>query len=133
MLSRVYRLLRAARAAERHDGTKQFTDLVEVIKEDHIRAGRETIKSPEILDAFIDQVTAECKSLHQILQSAHHLEEVSVKVNDKIISKVRGRSKISPLELGMRMLTSIGREIVVSLHDRALEGSWSGRAVRGPV
>ncbi|CAN9216998.1 unnamed protein product [Alternaria alternata] len=80
------RLLRAARAAEQpnHRG---YDDIVEAIRTDHIQAGRDILKNPEILAAYIDDVNAECESLVKILESAQHLEEVTNRAEDKIISK----------------------------------------------
>jgi aspartate kinase len=60
---------------------------VQHIQEDHIAAARVTIKNPDLLASYIDQVHAECKSLLKILESAQHLEEVSRKAENKIISK----------------------------------------------
>ncbi|KAF2430415.1 aspartate kinase [Tothia fuscella] len=81
------RLLRAAKAAETLHGSKQYTEIVVQIEEDHINAAKLTIKNPDLLASYIDQVKAECKSLSKILESAQHLEEVSRKAENKIISK----------------------------------------------
>lgn len=81
------RLLRAAKAAETGVGAKQYAEIVQLIEDDHIQAARETIKNPDLLDAFIEQVKAECRSLTKILDSALYLEEVSKKAENKIISK----------------------------------------------
>ncbi|TLD30260.1 aspartate kinase [Venturia nashicola] len=81
------RLLRAAKAAETGVGAKQYAEIVQLIEDDHIQAARDTIKNLDLLDAFIEQVKAECRSLTKILDSALHLEEVSKKAENKIISK----------------------------------------------
>lgn len=52
-----------------------------------MQAGRNTLKQPELLAAFIEDVNAECESLTRILESAQHLEEVTSRAEDKIISK----------------------------------------------
>jgi aspartate kinase len=80
-------LLRAAKAAEVSRGTKNWNEIVNQIQEDHIGAAQQTIKSPELLASYTDQVKAECKNLAKILESAQHLEEVSRGVENKIISK----------------------------------------------
>ncbi|KAE9993211.1 hypothetical protein EG327_006012 [Venturia inaequalis] len=81
------RLLRAAKAAETGVGAKQYAEIVQLIEDEHIQAARETIKNLDLLDTFIEQVKAECRSLTKILDSALHLEEVSKKAENKIISK----------------------------------------------
>ncbi|KAJ4322184.1 hypothetical protein N0V94_002532 [Neodidymelliopsis sp. IMI 364377] len=80
------RLLRTARAAEKQ-GHRGYDDIVEAIRADHIQAAKDTIKSPEILATFTEEVNAECETLTKILESAQHLEEVTNRVEDKIVSK----------------------------------------------
>ncbi|KAF2868336.1 Aspartate/glutamate/uridylate kinase [Massariosphaeria phaeospora] len=80
------RLLRAARAAETA-GSRGYDEVVEAIRLDHIQAAKDMFKSPEILDAFTRDVNAECESLIKILESAQHLEEVTNRAEDKIVSK----------------------------------------------
>jgi aspartate kinase len=80
------RLLRAARAAEK-PGNRAYDDIVEAVRTDHIQAAKDTIKSADILTAFTDDVNAECESLIKILESAQHLEEVTSRAEDKIVSK----------------------------------------------
>ncbi|OCK85467.1 aspartate kinase [Lepidopterella palustris CBS 459.81] len=80
------RLLRAARAAET-PGSRNYDEIVEAIRLDHLQAGTDTIKAAEILIAYTEDVNAECDSLTKILESAQHLEEVTKRVEDKIISK----------------------------------------------
>ncbi|EUC44105.1 hypothetical protein COCMIDRAFT_38000 [Bipolaris oryzae ATCC 44560] len=80
------RLLRAARAAERPNH-RAYDEIVEAIRLDHIQAGKDILKSPEILASYTEEVNAECESLIKILESAQHLEEVTNHTEDKIISK----------------------------------------------
>ncbi|KAF2756019.1 aspartokinase [Pseudovirgaria hyperparasitica] len=80
------RLLRAAREAEKKS-TSNYGPIVDAILNDHVAAGADTFGSPEILAEYTAGVKAECENLTRILESAHHLEEVSVRVEDKIISK----------------------------------------------
>ncbi|OAL02751.1 aspartate kinase [Phaeosphaeriaceae sp. SRC1lsM3a] len=80
------RLLRAARAAEQ-PGNRGYDDIVEAIRTDHIQAAKDTIKDAEILANFTEDVNAECESLIKILESAQHLEEVTNRAEDKIVSK----------------------------------------------
>ncbi|EON69603.1 aspartate kinase [Coniosporium apollinis CBS 100218] len=80
------RLLRTARAAEKAD-SRDYDPIVETIRADHVQAARDLIKDPAILDALIQDITFECKTLTRILESAQHLEEVSARAEDKIISK----------------------------------------------
>ncbi|KAF1835457.1 bifunctional aspartokinase/homoserine dehydrogenase [Decorospora gaudefroyi] len=80
------RLLRAARAAEKPNN-RGYDDIVEAIRTDHIQAGRDVLQSAEILAAYTEEVNAECESLIKILESAQHLEEVTSRAEDKIVSK----------------------------------------------
>ncbi|KAF2181741.1 aspartate kinase [Zopfia rhizophila CBS 207.26] len=80
------RLLRAARAAEKA-GSRGYDDIVEAIRLDHIQAAKDILKSAQILAKFTEDVDAECDSLTKILESAQHLEEVTSRAEDKIVSK----------------------------------------------
>lgn len=82
----IRRLIRAARAAESKTG-RDYDEIVETIRLDHIKAATDTVTNPEILAAYEAAVNAECHSLVLLLQSAQHLEEVTTKAEDKIISK----------------------------------------------
>ncbi|ORX93018.1 Aspartate/glutamate/uridylate kinase [Clohesyomyces aquaticus] len=80
------RLLRAARAAEKQGG-RSYDDIVEAVRQDHVQCGEETIRNKEILARYTDDVNGECESLIKILESAQHLEEVTSRAEDKIVSK----------------------------------------------
>ncbi|KAF1915518.1 Aspartate/glutamate/uridylate kinase [Ampelomyces quisqualis] len=80
------RLLRAARAAETPH-SRAYDAIVEAIRADHIQAARDTIGDAGVLAAFIDDVNAECRGLARILEAAQHLEEVTKRAEDKIVSK----------------------------------------------
>jgi len=60
---------------------------VQAIQTDHITTAASTISDKTILQTFQDAVAKECESLIKILESAQHLEEVSVRAENKIISK----------------------------------------------
>ncbi|KAF2203422.1 aspartate kinase-like protein [Delitschia confertaspora ATCC 74209] len=102
------RLLRCARAAEKA-GSRAYDDIVEAIRLDHIQTAKETVKSPEILAAYTEDVNAECDNLVKILESAQHLEEVSNRAEDKIISKGE--------KLSCRYMTAL-------LQDRGVEAQY---------
>ncbi|KAJ4354100.1 uncharacterized protein N0V89_005833 [Didymosphaeria variabile] len=80
------RLLRCARAAERA-GSRAYDDVVEALRVDHIQAAKDTLKDAGILAKFEEEVNAECEGLVKILESAQHLEEVTSRAEDKIVSK----------------------------------------------
>jgi aspartate kinase len=80
------RLLRAARAAEKA-GSRGYDDIVETIRVDHIQHARDTLKNAEVLARFEEEVNAECESLVKILESAQHLEEVTSRAENKVVSK----------------------------------------------
>ena len=52
-----------------------------------MQAAKDTLQNPDILASFTEEVNAECESLTKILESAQHLEEVTNRVEDKIIAK----------------------------------------------
>jgi aspartate kinase len=80
------RLLRAAREAE-GTASRNYVDMVDVIRHDHIAAANDTIQSPDIVQTYSDCVHAECDTLIKILESAQHLTEVSKRTEDKIVAK----------------------------------------------
>jgi aspartate kinase len=80
------RLLRCARAAEKA-GSRSYDTIIDAIRDDHVQAARDTIVSADILAAYAESVNAEMLSLTKILEAAQHLEEVSSRAEDKIISK----------------------------------------------
>ncbi|PVI07648.1 aspartate kinase [Periconia macrospinosa] len=79
------RLLRAARSAEK-SGDRGYDDIVEAVRLDHITAAKDVLKDEQILASFIAEVNAECESLIKILESAQHLEEVTSRAENKIVS-----------------------------------------------
>jgi aspartate kinase len=80
------RLLRCARAAEKA-GSRSYDGIVEAIRVDHIQAAKDTVTSANILAKYTQDVNAEMDSLTKILESAQHLEEVTSRAEDKIVSK----------------------------------------------
>ncbi|KAF2638934.1 aspartate kinase [Massarina eburnea CBS 473.64] len=79
------RLLRAARAAEK-PGSRDYDEIVEAIRLDHIQAATNTLKNAHVLAEFTADVNTTCESLAKILESAQHLEEVTSRAENKIIS-----------------------------------------------
>ena len=86
------RLLRAAREAEKKSSARNYQNIVEIVRRDHIQAAQDVIRSEEHLQSFTDVVNAECSSLVKILDSAQHLEGISSKgiialIEDSIVSE----------------------------------------------
>lgn len=81
----IYRLLRAAKEAEKSSGN--YSSIVETIRLDHHAAAQAYISDNGKLTNLLAEIDAECETLLRILESAQHLEEVSSRVEDKIISK----------------------------------------------
>lgn len=79
------RLLRAARDVLEVDSRK-YVEIVETIRLDHVQAGKDTVKSQEILDRYIESVNAECFKLLKILESAQFLRAVTNQTSDMVIS-----------------------------------------------
>ncbi|KAI9721326.1 MAG: Aspartokinase [Chrysothrix sp. TS-e1954] len=80
------RLLRAAREAERPK-SQQYVAIVQTMRQDHLDAATKSVYDAEILEKLKVDINGECDNLIKILESAHHLEEVSTRVQDKIVSK----------------------------------------------
>ena len=55
--------------------------------DDHIEAASKSIKNNAILKDYFAELSRECEHLVKTLESAQHLEEVSLRAENKIISK----------------------------------------------
>ena len=86
ILTRSFRLLRAAEEAKK-PGSKKYIDIVGEIQTDHVQAAKDAIASRDIVDALERDIKNECQELIKVLQSAQHLEEVSTRAENKIISE----------------------------------------------
>lgn len=68
----------------------KFRDIVETIRLDHLQAGKDACSvwgsNSEILNAYTEQVNAECRMLLKILESAQFLKAVTDQTEDMIIS-----------------------------------------------
>jgi aspartate kinase len=80
------RLLRAAEEAK-NPNSRKYVDIVREIEDDHIRAAKESIGNIQIVNALERDIKDECKELIKVLESAQHLEEVSSRAENKIISE----------------------------------------------
>jgi aspartate kinase len=60
---------------------------VNAIREDHVRHGKETIQSKEIMAELEQDINMECENLIKVLESAQYLEQVEWRAQDRIISK----------------------------------------------
>lgn len=80
------RLLRAAEEAKKPNSRK-YIEIVRDIQEDHIGAAKESIGNMDIVDALEKSIKQECEELIKVLESAQHLEEVSSRAENKIISE----------------------------------------------
>ncbi|RVD88573.1 uncharacterized protein DFL_002753 [Arthrobotrys flagrans] len=78
------RLLNAAAQAMIADSTK-YLDVVDQIREDHIREARKLIQSPELADELCNHIEAECGKLASFLGAAQIINEISPKSKDIII------------------------------------------------
>lgn len=57
------------------------------IEDDHIGAAKESIGNIQIVNALERDIKDECEELIKVLESAQHLEEVSSRAENKIISE----------------------------------------------
>lgn len=79
------RLLRAARdVLDQH--SRQYVDLVETVRVDHVTTGRDTIRDERILHGYIADVDVVCRQLVRILESAQFLKAVTNQTSDMVIS-----------------------------------------------
>lgn len=84
------RLLRAANIAGNMHGSgarEEILSIVQDIKDDHLQAAGISIQSSQLREKYGEMVKAECQSLVEVLESVQHMEEVSLKAENKIISK----------------------------------------------
>ncbi|KIV85551.1 hypothetical protein PV11_01233 [Exophiala sideris] len=77
------RLLRAAAEAENH---REFQQLIEDVRLDHIETAQSYIKSEEICSRLKDEIEAECTLVLRILEAAQTLGETSPRSRDKVMS-----------------------------------------------
>lgn len=61
--------------------------MIEVIRQDHLEAGQNSLKDPVIAQEYKQSINQECDSLAKILESAQHLTEVTTRTEDKIVAK----------------------------------------------
>lgn len=68
----------------------KYRDIVEVIRLDHLRAGKDACgvwgSSSSMLEEYSQMVNAECKKLLKILESAQYLRAVTHQTEDMVIS-----------------------------------------------
>lgn len=82
---RNYSLLRAARDAETSQ-SKQFYELIDAVRCEHIQVAQELIKSPQLQTALIERIESECSHVLRILEAAQILGETSAKCVDMVMS-----------------------------------------------
>ncbi|CAP85393.1 Aspartokinase [Penicillium rubens] len=79
------RLLRAARDAE-SPRSRQYLTLVEAVRLEHVQVAQEELKSVEIRDQVIADITGECERVLKFLEAAQTLGEISARCVDKVMS-----------------------------------------------
>ncbi|MCJ1402411.1 Aspartokinase [Xylographa trunciseda] len=80
------RLLRAAREAE-NSQSRQYEGIVHSIRDDHISAAKELVKSETIIRYLIADIEEECQDLVAFLAAAQRVGEISSRSIDNIMSK----------------------------------------------
>lgn len=78
-------LLRAARIILT-PGLECFREIVEIIRADHVKAGRHTIVNFGVQADYIESVNQECSGLIKVLESAQLMKAVTDQTRDMIIS-----------------------------------------------
>src|SRR3954451_497819 len=81
----VNRLLRAARDAE-NSQSREYRTLVEAVRLEHVQVAQDQLKSPEIRDQVIADISGECERVLKVLEAAQTLGEISARCVDKVIS-----------------------------------------------
>ncbi|CAG8024879.1 unnamed protein product [Penicillium salamii] len=79
------RLLRAARDAE-NSQSRQYESLVEAVRLEHVQVLQDQVKSVELRDQVIADVTEECERVLKVLEAAQTLGEISARCVDKVMS-----------------------------------------------
>ncbi|KAJ6030038.1 hypothetical protein N7499_012456 [Penicillium canescens] len=79
------RLLRAARDAE-NSQSREYRTLVEAVRLEHVQVAQDQLKSPEIRDQVIADISGECERVLKVLEAAQTLGEISARCVDKVIS-----------------------------------------------
>ena len=80
------RLLRAAKAAELAH-SHEWTEIVEIIRDDHVQEAEKHIRSPRIVSELSTTIEEECKDLAVFLDAAQKIGEVSSGTLDTVVSK----------------------------------------------
>lgn len=63
-----------------------FSDSLEAIRESHLKAARENVKSPDLLKKLESDINRECNSVAAIISAARVIEEVSQRTLDSIVA-----------------------------------------------
>ena len=79
------RLLRAARDAE-NAHSLQYESFVEAVRLEHTQAAQEQLKSVELRDQVVADISGECERVLKVLEAAQTLGEISARCVDKVIS-----------------------------------------------
>ncbi|KAL1886362.1 hypothetical protein Plec18167_000292 [Paecilomyces lecythidis] len=79
------RLLRAAREAERAQ-SRDYISLVEAVRLEHAQVAEQHIKSVELRDRLIAEISDECTHVLKVLEAAQTLGEISARCVDKVMS-----------------------------------------------
>ncbi|ETN40488.1 uncharacterized protein HMPREF1541_04765 [Cyphellophora europaea CBS 101466] len=77
------RLLRAASEAEHH---RDYTQLIEAVRVDHIESANASLRDLEIRSRLIQEIEEECDHVLRILEAAQTLGETSPRSRDKVMS-----------------------------------------------
>ncbi|KAI9714777.1 MAG: Aspartokinase [Bogoriella megaspora] len=117
------RLLHAAREAENKSSNRHYVQIVDLIRYDHMKAGKDVIKSLDIADQYAAAVNAECDSLLKILDSAQHLEGVS---SGGIISLIEDSIVSEGEKLSCQFMTAL-------LQDRGVEAQYIDLSTVVPI
>ncbi|KAL2013459.1 hypothetical protein VTN00DRAFT_984 [Thermoascus crustaceus] len=79
------RLLRAARDAENAE-SQEYTSLVEAVRLEHVQVAEQLLRSAELRDRLIEEMSHECTHVLKVLEAAQTLGEISARCVDKVIS-----------------------------------------------
>lgn len=78
-------LLRAARDAENPE-SQEYTSLVEAVRLEHVQVAEQLLRSAELKDRLIEEMSYECTHVLKVLEAAQTLGEISARCVDKVIS-----------------------------------------------
>ncbi|KAG6857043.1 hypothetical protein H0H87_010397 [Tephrocybe sp. NHM501043] len=72
-------------SANSHQSLPEFNATVDLIREEHVKAARTSVRDPEILDELLQEIDFDCDWLRNFLFAAQIIDEISSRSQDNIV------------------------------------------------